>query len=197
MKKIILASQSPRRKELLTQAGYEFQVITSDVEEKIMGEEPDEIAESLACQKAEDVFNKLVDEYGYEGVKDYLVIGADTIVSIAGEILGKPKSEADAFNMLSKLQGKTHQVYTGVSIVKMGDNEIEAHIFSECTQVTFYPMTEDEIWSYVNSKDCMDKAGSYGIQGNCAVHIKGIEGDYNNVVGMPIARLYQELKTIN
>ncbi len=196
MRKIILASQSPRRRELLALAGYDFTVVVSNVEEKITREKPDEIAETLSCQKAEDVFNILLDKYGKDEIKNYLVVGADTVVSVDGEVLGKPKDRQDAHRMLSLLQGRTHQVYTGVTLVKMRDDEVDAHIFSECTDVTFYPMTEDEIMSYVATGDCDDKAGAYGIQGICGKYIKEIKGDYNNVVGLPIARLYQEMKEI-
>lgn len=210
MKKIILASQSPRRRELLALAGYDFEVITSDVDEEITKEKPEEIAEDLSCQKAEDVFNKVLEKYGKEYIQDYVIIGADTIVSIDGEILGKPKDKEDAYRMISLLQGRTHQVYTGVTLVYRLSDCREVVSFSECTDVTFYPMTEEEIESYVNKEtvvasstpssqlifDWSDKAGAYGIQATSAKYIKGINGDYYNVVGLPIARLHQELKKI-
>ncbi len=196
MKKIILASQSPRRRELLTQAGIDFEVMTSQVEEKITKEEPDDIAEDLSSQKAWDVFNKIIKDKGEIVARDYLVIGADTVVALDGIILGKPKNKQEAFSMLKSLQGRSHQVFTGVTIVRMGEEDVETHIFSECTEVEFYPISHEELHAYVDSGDCDDKAGSYGIQGAFAVHVKGIRGDYNNVVGLPIARLYQELKNI-
>ncbi len=195
MKKIILASQSPRRRELLSLAGYDFEVIVSEVDEKITKSLPDEIAEDLSRQKAEDVFNIATKKYGNK-VADYMIIGADTVVSVDGEILGKPKDREDAYRMLSMLQGRSHQVYTGVTIAWQDKTGIKTRIFSECTEVTFYPMTDEEIWAYIDSNDCNDKAGSYGIQGPCAIHIKEIKGDYNNVVGLPISRLYQEIKEI-
>ena len=217
MRKIILASQSPRRKELLALAGYDFQVITSDVEEIITKVKSAEIAEDLSSQKAEDVYNKVIETYGTEQGKEYIVIGADTIVSVDGDILGKPKDKDDAHRMISLLQGRAHQVYTGVTLVYMGSEGKKAFTFSECTDVICYPMTEDEICSYVNHNilsnhkfeddvpnkstgilyDWADKAGGYGIQGTFAKYISGIKGDYYNVMGLPIARLHQELKKID
>lgn len=208
MKKIILASQSPRRKELLAQAGFEFEIITSDVEEKITHTKPSHIAESLSCQKAEDVFNKLIDKYGDDEAQQFLVIGADTIVAIEDKILGKPKDRADAYEMMKLLSGKTHQVYTGVTVVtarqQAGVSEGEdrgqphAHIFHECTDVTFYEITDEEINQYLDAgNEWADKAGAYAVQGTVgAKFVREIKGDYNNVVGLPVARLYQELKRI-
>lgn len=216
MKKIILASQSPRRKELLSQAGFEFQIITSDVEEIINHTKPSDIAESLSGQKAEDVYNKLIDKYGADGARNYLVIGADTIVAIEDRILGKPKDRADAYDMMKLLSGKTHQVYTGVTVVTgtkqvigtehetgvgQGDEAIahpHIHTFHECTDVTFYEITDEEINEYLDAgSEWADKAGAYGIQATVgAKFVKELKGDYNNVVGLPVARLYQELKQI-
>lgn len=201
MKKIILASQSPRRKELLAQAGFEFQIITSDVEEKITHTKPSDIAESLSCQKAEDVYHKLIEKYGDEEAGNYLVIGADTIVAIDDRILGKPRDRACAYEMMKLLSGKTHQVYTGVSVVtgsKLVDGGAHIHTFHECTDVTFYEITDEEINQYLDAGDeWADKAGAYGIQATVgAKFVKEIKGDYNNVVGLPVARLYQELKKI-
>lgn len=193
MKKIILASQSPRRKELLSLAGFEFEIITSDVEERLTHTKPSEIAESLSCQKAEDVVNKLIDKYGTERAKDYLVIGADTIVAIDDKLLGKPKDRQDAYDMIKLLSGKTHQVYTGVTVVTAGSQKC---IFHECTDVTFYDITDKEINEYLDAgSEWTDKAGAYAIQGTVgAKFVRELRGDYNNVVGLPIARLYQELK---
>lgn len=207
MKKIILASQSPRRKELLAQAGFEFRIITSDVEEKIIHAKPAHIAESLSCQKAEDVYNKLIEKYGSDEAKNYLVIGADTIVAIDDKILGKPRNRADAYEMMKLLSGRTHQVFTGVTVVtaegcvedEMATNIKPCiHTFHECTDVTFYEITEEEINEYLDAgSEWSDKAGAYGIQGTVgAKFVKELKGDYNNVVGLPVARLYQELKDI-
>lgn len=189
--KIYLASVSPRRKELLRQVGISFQAVPSGVEEKITKEEPDEVVEELSYQKAVDVCGKLAKE----GKEDFVVIGADTVVSAWGKILGKPVDKADAARMLKELQGGSHQVYTGVTIAwKYQDMAPMYATFSECTDVTMYAMTDEEIKTYVDSGEPMDKAGAYAIQGLCAAHIQGICGDYNNVVGLPVGRLCQELK---
>jgi septum formation protein len=130
--------------------------------------------------------------------EDILVIGADTVVAFEGEILGKPHSESDAGVMLNKLSGNIHQVYTGVALIYYpGSQEspaVECKSFYEKTDVTFCKMESGEVDEYVKTGDCMDKAGAYGIQGFCARYIKGISGDYNNVVGLPVGRLYQEMK---
>ena len=131
----------------------------------------------------------------YEGVS-LIIIGADTIVAKDNQIMGKPKDHNQAFDMLNLLQNNTHQVYTGVSIIlyDFETKEKKVHSFHDCTDVEFYPMTDSEINSYIETGDCYDKAGSYGIQGSFAIHVKGIHGDYNNVVGLPIAKLYHELE---
>lgn len=189
--KIYLASASPRRKELLRQVGISFKVVPSDVEEKITKEQPNEVVEELSYQKAVDVCGKLA----AEGKADFVVIGADTVVSAWGKILGKPADKADAARMLKELQGGSHQVYTGVTIAwNYRDMPPMYATFSECTDVTMYSMTDEEIRAYVDSGEPMDKAGAYAIQGLCAAYIQGICGDYNNVVGLPVGRLCQELK---
>lgn len=186
MKEIILASASPRRRELLRQAGISFSVMVSDAEEKTTETEPEKVVEELAFLKARAV----VDSIGNRAA----VIGADTIVAVNGKILGKPENQEDAARMLGLLQGRTHQVYTGVAVLlKEAVGEVQ-HLFSEKTDVTMYPMTAAEIRSYIETGEPMDKAGAYGIQGRAAVYIKKIDGDYNNVVGLPIGRLYQEMK---
>lgn len=183
--KIILASASPRRRELLSQMGLHFEVLPSQGEEIITKIKPEEAVMELAQQKAEEVSARCED--------DTLIIGADTVVVKDGKILGKPADEDDAVRMLSMLEGSVHQVYTGVCLIKKADGREGSHTFYEETKVAFYPMSRSEIQSYVESGDPMDKAGAYGIQGSCAVYISGIEGDYNNVVGLPIARLYHEM----
>lgn len=192
--KIILASASPRRKELLKQIGMSFKSIPSIREEKITKNTPEEIVEELSYQKAVDICGQLGDSMK----EDFVVIGADTIVSIWGEVMGKPADKEDACEMLSKLQGKSHQVYTGVTLAwKYKDTPAMFHTFHECSDVTVYPMTEEEIKSYVNSGEPMDKAGAYAVQGKFAAYIQGICGDYNNIVGLPIGRVYQEMKQRN
>lgn len=182
MAEIILASASPRRKELLSTAGVNFTVKVADVEEKIEpGLTPDKVVMSLALQKA-----KAVAAENPEAV----VIGADTVVVLDGEILGKPQSEENAVEMLTALSGRCHTVYTGVALIK-GD---KVRNFCEATQVEFYDLTKEEIEAYVATKDCMDKAGAYGIQTNGCVLISGINGDYFNVVGLPVSKVYRELR---
>lgn len=189
--KIYLASASPRRKELLKQVGLSFKTMPSTVEEKITKTEPNEVVEELSYQKAVDVCAKL----SAEGKEDFVVIGADTVVSCWGEILGKPKDKEDAIRMLSNLQGGSHQVYTGVTLAwKYKDMSAMYATFSECTDVTMYSMTQEDIKRYVDSGEPMDKAGAYAIQGLCAAYVQGICGDYNNVVGLPVGRVWQELK---
>ena len=189
--KIYLASASPRRKELLKQVGLSFKVMPSTVEEKITKTGPQEVVEELSYQKAVDVCGRLAED----GQEDFVVIGADTVVSCWGEILGKPKDRADAKRMLGRLQGGSHQVYTGVTLAWKNRGVSPMYCtFSECTDVTMYPMTEEEIEKYADSGEPMDKAGAYAIQGLCAAYIQGICGDYNNVVGLPVGRVYQELK---
>jgi septum formation protein len=182
MSQLILASGSPRRKEILEQVGISFEVMKSDVEEVITKTDPAEIVMELSRQKAEDVFGKLDDPA--------IVLGADTVVAYDGKILGKPEDEEDAKAMLRMLSGKKHSVFTGVTLVsKKG---IES--FYEETLVEFYPMNEEEIEAYVLSGEPMDKAGAYGIQGKAAAFIKGIQGDYYNVVGLPIAKVVKKLQ---
>ena len=189
MNKVILASASPRRKELLTQIGLDFEVCVSTCEERITKTEPAEVVCELSAQKALDVWQKIKD-------KKEIVIGADTVVAYDGKILGKPADEKEAVTMLTALSGHTHEVYTGVTFCYEEEGTEKLHTFYEKTAVTFYPMSQEEIESYVASGDPMDKAGAYGIQGRFAAYVKGIEGDYNNVVGLPTGRLYQEIKEL-
>ena len=171
--------------------GISFRVVPSTVEEKITKEKPNEVVEELSYQKAVDVCGRLV----AEGKEDFVVIGADTVVSAWGKILGKPVDKMDAARMLKDLQGGSHQVYTGVTLAwKYKDMSPMYAVFSECTDVTMYAMSDEEIQKYVDSGEPMDKAGAYAIQGLCAAHIQGICGDYNNVVGLPVGRLCQEMK---
>ncbi len=189
-KSIILASGSPRRRELLAMLFDEFEVIVSDCEETVTSQDPEKVTEELALQKAEAVAENLT-----RHTDSVIVIGADTVVSIDGKILGKPADQQQAVDMLRMLSGKSHHVSTGVALIGM-DAGVQTWIksFSETTVVTVAELTEEEINSYVNTSEPYDKAGAYGIQGMFGKHIKGIVGDYNNVVGLPVHRLYQELK---
>lgn len=182
--RIVLASASPRRRELLAQLGWEFEVIVSDVEELITKTLPCEVVEELSYIKAKDVFEKT------EG--DVLVIGSDTVVAYGDKILGKPKDRQDAAETLAMLAGNGHHVYTGVTLFKREGEQVSSKTFHEATGVEFYSMTPEEIAWYVGTGECDDKAGSYAIQGLGGRFVKSIEGDYNNVVGLPIARLYHE-----
>lgn len=189
MSKIILASASPRRKELLAKAEISFTVIPAAGEEKRTSEDPGEAVQQLARDKAEWVAQSLA-----ECEEGTLVIGSDTIVVFENRILGKPKDRRDAAETLEKLQGNTHQVYTGVSVLERKAGKWVEHTFFESTDVTFYPVSREEIQDYIATGEPMDKAGSYGIQGLFGIYVKGICGDYNNVVGLPVARLFHEMK---
>lgn len=186
--KFILASQSPRRRELLSRCGIEFDVLVSGAEETIRKDSPSEIVEDLAYQKASAVFED------YSEDEDVCIIGADTIVVYKDEILGKPKDEAEARDMISLIADRTHTVYTGVCLITRIAGKVVVSSFNEATNVSLYPISRYEIDEYIASGDPMDKAGAYGIQGDFSKHVKGITGDYNNVVGLPVSRLYQELK---
>lgn len=201
MGQIILASASPRRKELLEQIGLTFEVCPARGEEIITSREPSEVVRELSGQKAGEVAS-MISQYGemhreLVTPQDILVIGADTVVAAEQEILGKPKDEEDAFRMLSMLSGKTHSVYTGVTFVLIdASGKAGEHTFYEKTDVTMKPLTELEIKRYIATGEPMDKAGAYGIQGRCAIYIEKINGDYNNVVGLPVARIYKELQNL-
>lgn len=182
MEKIILASGSPRRKELLEQIKMVFRVEKAEGEERITSGVPSEVVKELSAQKAQEVADRC------DGT---VIIGADTVVAAEGQILGKPKDREDALRMLRLIQGKEHQVITGVTVILKEKKKTIR--FAEVTKVCVYPMTEGQIESYADSEEPMDKAGAYGIQGRFAAYVSGIEGDYNNVVGLPVGRLYQEV----
>lgn len=192
--KIILASKSPRRKELLSQVGYTYECVVSEKEENTDAVQPSDVVKELSQQKAEDVCAKIEKEGQME--EDCLVIGADTIVAKDSEIFGKPKDIEDAKRMLSALQGREHSVWTGVTLIYLRDGKKKKKVFAEETKVHMYSMSEQEIEEYIRTKEPEDKAGAYAIQGYAAKFIKKIDGDYNNVVGLPVARIYQELKKL-
>ena len=186
MKKIILASGSPRRRELLRQVGIPFDVDTSDVDETMPGgTAPDKYVEELSKRKAEAVASKHPGD---------TVLGADTIVAFDGKILGKPKDEKEAYEMLKMLAGKTHSVYTGVAIIspEKGGNR-KTDVFNVRTDVKMYDSDEGILREYAMSGEPLDKAGSYGIQGKGAILVERIEGDYSNVKGLPVAEVYRRL----
>ncbi len=187
--RIILASGSPRRKEILTQIGADYEVIVSDCEENAESTEPDKLVKELSGRKAAAVAEKV------SGAA--VVLGADTVVSFEGKILGKPKDKEDAERMIAMLAGKTHQVYTGVSlIIKEENGESKTIAFAECSEVRVEAMTKRQIAEYVATGESADKAGAYAVQGMFAPHIGGIRGDYYNIVGLPVAGIYKRLYEI-
>ena len=183
--KIILASASPRRKELLEQIGLDFEIMVSDKETDIDSDDPKEACKKQAIQKAEDIVKKAESIY-----KNYIIISADTIVALDGEILGKPKDRSDAKRMLEAISGRKHRVYTAVCVYNSIKGKYES--FVEDTLVEVAKLSKEEIEDYLSKKEPYDKAGAYGIQGYFSRYIVGIEGDYYNVMGLPIGRLYRE-----
>jgi septum formation protein len=182
---VVLASNSPRRKELLKFLFSDFLVSPANVDETIpLGVSAEGSAEYVAKKKALAVAEKFPND---------LVIGCDTIVLHNGKVLGKPSSEEDSFNTLKALSGNTHKVITGVCIANRGS----ITSFSEVTEVTFHELTDKEVLEYIATGEPSDKAGSYGIQGYGSLLVKCIHGDYFNVVGLPISRLNRVLKTID
>jgi septum formation protein len=180
---LVLASASPRRKELLTQAGYEFKVFPANIsEERHSNEDPIIFVTRLAREKAQAIYDQLVSRPPEESL---LVLGADTIVVTPEEILGKPQDAEDAARMLRLLSGRTHQVITGVCLLSKERTEVAA----ETTLVTMREISDKEIAGYIATGEPMDKAGAYAIQGYAARWIPYIEGCYFNVVGLPLARV--------
>ena len=211
--RIILASGSPRRLELMHQAGFEVEVIPSHADENVSGGTPEEIVRCLSKRKAEDVVRYLLQNKADNAAGvilqaktgeqpsgkiqqiSILVLGADTIVARDADILGKPSSPEEAAATLRSLSGRSHDVYTGVTLAEIKDGVIgREETFSVRTKVYFCSLTEEEIQKYVATGDPMDKAGSYGIQGSFARYVEKIEGDYYNVVGLPVSAVYHRLK---
>jgi len=185
--KLILASSSPRRAEIFRDAGLNFTVMSSAVDETpIPGESPNEYVHRLACAKAELVAAR--------SVGPVIVIGADTVVVLDGQMIGKPRSAEDARRTLQLLSGRTHSVVTGVMLIRLPDAERRG--FVETTQVQFSAISPEEISRYLATDEPYDKAGAYAIQGRAGRYVSRIEGCYFNVVGMPLARLWQELTAL-
>lgn len=194
--KIILASQSPRRKELLERVGFDFEIIVSDADENIKESNPGRFVEQLSRRKADAVVPQIVSRMDGE---DYLIIGSDTVVVQEDSILGKPKDEEDAVRMLLSLSGRQHSVYTGVTLLRVRNGVVDesgSQTFSEETKVFMYDISESEAREYVQGKEPMDKAGAYAIQGQGERFIRSIEGSFSNVVGLPAARVYQIIKNM-
>jgi septum formation protein len=215
---ILLASGSPRRRELLKMVGLEFEVMVSNQEESYKSKKPKEIVVELAFKKglwvADEVYNTSLKKSDESLSQEMIIISADTIVVLEGEVLEKPGDDKEAYEMIKKLQGNEHQVYTGVALFKgsgvLREEDLKNPKLERCplserfqvvdfvveTKVVVNEMTEDEIWNYVRSGESLDKAGGYGIQGGFAKFIEKIEGDFYNVMGLPVARLYQEIKKL-
>ena len=187
--KIILASKSPRRKEILENLGIKFEIIVSDADESSGERDPARLVRELSLRKGRAVADKIINENIY-ACDDIYVISSDTVVAtVDGEILGKPRDIADAKRMLSLLEGKSHYVHSGIAIIKISkDRKITEASDTESTAVEFLPMTENEIDFYVKNENVLDKAGAYAIQGIASAFIKKIDGDYFNVVGLPTCK---------
>ncbi|MBQ1871525.1 MAG: septum formation protein Maf [Lachnospiraceae bacterium] len=200
--KMILASGSPRRKEILKEAGYNFDVIPSDATEEAKYKRPAYYVQELAAVKVKDVCDRVLSETKlYENGKyrkgEVIILGADTVVCLYDDILGKPKNEKDAFNMIKSLSGKKHCVYTGISLIRAVDGKVVKRRTTYLrTGVNVAELSDDEINEYIKTGECMDKAGAYAIQGKFAKHIERIEGNYHNVVGLPINEVYKLINTI-
>lgn len=188
MAKIILASASTRRKDLLAQVGIDCEVQVSEVDENIEAEEPGALVEALSSAKATNVADL------QEG--DFVVIGADTVVVKDGEVYGKPSNEEEAAKMLSSLQGDRHEVYTGVTLISVAGGDGLIDTFHVRTIVDMMPMSEAQINAYIKSGEPMDKAGGYGIQGKGAAYIRDVAGDFFNVVGLPISTVLSRLENM-
>lgn len=186
--RLILASASPRRDELLNTAGLFHEVMVSGANEDVTQTNPRTLVELLSAKKAQEVCGRITSE------DDFAVIGADTVVFIDGVILGKPAGPEDAKRMLRMLSGRAHHVCTGVTLHGRIDGNERVRTFSEVSTVHVDHLTEQEIASYVDSGEPLDKAGAYGIQGAFCKHVTRIEGDYFNIVGLPVSRVYRELK---
>lgn len=189
MNRFILASQSPRRKELLASIGLDFEVIVSDADESVVSKENTPVnvyVQELALIKAATSAKQVLKD------KNAIIISADTIVVLDGKILGKPKNEDDAFDMLKSLSGRTHEVYTGYCVMRIKDGYTVCNSIK--TEVTFKTISNDKILRYIRTSEPMDKAGAYGIQGIGGMLVEKIEGDYANVVGLPTSALADTLE---
>lgn len=183
---LILASTSPRRRELIQLLHLPFTCVSADCDETIAPCTPEDTVCQLSKRKAEAALAVCPLQEGD------VLLGADTVVAIEGKILGKPKDDQDAYEMIAGMSGKVHSVFTGVTLM----TQTEIRTFCEETRVTVAPLTDAEIRAYLATGEHRDKAGAYGIQGAFGLHVTGIQGDYNNVVGFPVSRIYQELQKL-
>jgi septum formation protein len=192
MYQIILASESPRRKEIMDTMGIRYKVITSNVEEAVEEKVPEEMVQAIARLKTEEVLKK--QQQLYPEHQDVIILGADTMVFYGEHALGKPQDEQDAIRMLSMLSEDSHNVITGVSIIIANRYGFEERIsFAVSTKVTVQPLTLEQILDYIATGEPMDKAGAYAIQGKFGIYIKEIAGDYYNIVGFPISKINEVL----
>ncbi len=203
MRRIILASASARRRDLLKKAGIKADVIPSECDETVDDSMSiEDMVKELSRRKAEEVYSKVRMDYEYqpdlsEEEASFIVIGADTMVLCNDERMGKPVNEDDAFRMIGMLQDNIHTVLTGVTIINALPNGAKGvKTFAEISQVEVYPMSVQEIWDYIDTGEPSDKAGGYAIQGKFSKYIKRIVGDYSNIVGLPLGRVYSELKRL-
>ena len=191
--KIILASKSPRRREILENLGIKFTIITEETDESSNVTEPSELVRELAERKGAAVVDKIINMIKTEGAfdgEDTLVLSSDTVVASDGAILGKPRDLDDARDMLRRIEGRGHSVFSGIAAALISGGEVVKAVSAvEETVVRFSPMTEADIDFYVNNENVLDKAGAYAIQGIASAWIDGIDGDYFNVVGLPVRRL--------
>ena len=189
MQKIILASASPRRKKILTQAGIPFEILPSGIDEELNDElSPYEMVKTLSEKKALHAADK--------AEHPVFIVAADTIVDLNGRIIGKPADKQDAYNTLKKLQGRKHFVYTGVTLIKKTAEGLTIKHIIDNTAVYMRHMSDDEIWAYIETGEPMDKAGAYAIQEKGSLFVERIEGDFYTVEGLPVVRVYQELKNM-
>ncbi|MGX8714192.1 MAG: Maf family protein [Lachnospiraceae bacterium] len=191
-RKLILASASPRRREILDMCGFTFEVLPASADESSDEKNPGRLVELLSARKAEACLEDLAGQ-GRE-TEDLLILGCDTVVYAGGRILGKPADRQDAERMLADLQGRSHSVFSGVTLIWFEDSGRKSISFSEATEVEFAPMTGQEIADYASTGECDDKAGAYGIQGYGMKYVSRIRGDYHNVVGLPAAAVYKAMK---
>ncbi|MBQ7359276.1 MAG: septum formation protein Maf [Lachnospiraceae bacterium] len=192
MIKLILASGSPRRRELLSKIGYTFEVIPSDAPEIVTESQPAKVVEALSRLKARDIYERSK----VTALEDFVVLGADTIVAFEDQIMGKPVDKAHAYEMLKSLQGREHSVYTGVTLCGWIDGRNVEDTFHVRTIVKFFNLTDAEIEEYLSHSEYEDKAGSYAIQGLGTLLVEKIDGDFNNVVGLPVASVHRHLSAM-
>lgn len=206
MSRLILASGSPRRKEILERNGHDFVVIKAVKDECSDADIPADFVSDLSRDKAMEVLDKVLkypDTFDdvLDGGDTFYIIAADTVVAVDKDILGKPEDRADAVNMIRRISGRAHSVYTGVTIIRSqmsdrGDIDNTISTFYDETLVYVQDLSDSEISAYVDMGECMDKAGAYAIQGGFGKHIDRIEGDYDNVVGLPYYKVYEALKEL-